>query len=110
MEENMDFHLRVRRWVFDWFVIGVVCGIVVLVNVFFRKPSADDVALSLFFGGLYWVIGGIICYGLEGVKFEPPHAVEHGETIMTTADQRQYHCASDFVLPGNSRHLFPRRR
>ena len=106
----MDLHLRVHHWVFDWFVIGVICGAVVLVNVVFRKPSADDIALSLFFGGLYWIIGGVVCYVLEAVRFEPPQHAER-ETLRRPelADQREYHYASDFVLPGNRRSLLPWR-
>lgn len=106
----MDLHLRIHRWVFDWFVIGVICGIVVLVNVFFRKPSADDLALSLFFGCLYWLIGGVICYVLEAVKLEPPAHVERTpQFAKNLGEQREYHCASDFVLPGSRRSLLPWR-
>lgn len=96
----MDFHLRVRHWVVDWFIIGVVCGAVALVNILFHRAAPDDVALSLFFGALYWIIGGVVCYCVEGVQVEAQHHAEHGATILSAKDQREYHCASDFLLPG----------
>jgi hypothetical protein len=105
----MHFHLRVHHWVIDWIVVGVVCGIVVLVNLLFRRPAPDEVVLSLFFGGLYWVIGGIVCYCVEAVKLESPHGSERGEMAKRAAEAGEYHCASDFLFPGASHHLFPRR-
>jgi hypothetical protein len=66
----MHVHTRIQHWVVDWFYLGLICAVVVLVNLLARTLSADTLILALFFGALSWLIGGIVCYGYEGLNWQ----------------------------------------
>jgi hypothetical protein len=99
--------MRIQHWIVDWFYLGLVCGVVVLVNLFARTVSADTLTLVIFFGGLAWFIGGIICYGYEGIGTqgwppEPRHRAGGQEE-----QPLEWHCASDFLIPGTHKTYVP---
>ena len=64
--------LHVRRWVVWWFYVGVVCGAVALANIFLRHFTRTQDEVILFLGVLHWILGGLVCWAWEGVKFEKP--------------------------------------
>jgi hypothetical protein len=96
----MRFQTRIQHWIVDWLWLGMVCIIVALVNIFARPFSDRTASLVLFFTGLSWVIGGIICYGFEGIKPPLPSGKAHSETPAGDAPVQEWHSASDFVIPG----------
>jgi predicted oxidoreductase len=103
----MHVHVRIRHWVLVWFYVGVVCGIVAVVNILERNLSRSQEDAVLVLGAVFWLLGGIVCWGYEGVQIQSPpqrrrHTAEAGDWT-----QREWHCASDFVLPGNRRSLLP---
>jgi hypothetical protein len=105
----MHYHVRIHHWVVEWFLIGVVCGIVALVNILARTLSPTQVDLTLFFGVLYWGIGGVICYAHEHLKIEQPMRYCREPSERGISEQREWHAASDFLLPGNRKSLMPPR-
>jgi hypothetical protein len=107
----MHFHVRIHHWVVVWFYVGVICGVVALVNIFARNLAPETVRLVLFFGVLFWVIGGLICYGYDGVRIQsmPDSGPKKDKRDQTQAETPEWHSASDFVLPGNRKSLLPPR-
>ena len=105
----MHYHLRIHHWVVEWFFVGVICGIVALVNIFARTVSPGQIDIILFFGVLYWAIGGVICYAHEHLKIEQPSRYNRTTSEHQVREQREWHAASDFLLPGNRKSLIPPR-
>ena len=68
----MQLKVRIRRWVIWWFYVGVFCGGIALANIFGRDltPSQDRVLLLI--GALHWILGGLVCWAFESVKFQSP--------------------------------------
>jgi hypothetical protein len=60
-------------------------------------------------GVLNWLLGGIVCYGYDGIRIEQPgrpaKSNDSGDRKMPTL--QEWHPASDFVLPGNRKSLLP---
>ncbi len=103
----MHVHVKVQHWVMWWFYLGVICGVIALVNIFFRDLTPVDIKLVLIFGVLHWLLGGVICYCFDGVKIEKP-ALPFARVSQPDASlQKEWHSASDFVLPGSRRSLLP---
>lgn len=65
--------LHVRRWVRWWFYVGVVCGAVALANIFFRSLTRAQDDAILFVGVMHWLLGGLVCWALDGIKVEKAH-------------------------------------
>jgi len=105
----MHYHVRIHQWVVEWFFVGVVCGIVALVNIFARTLSPSQIDLTLFFGALYWAIGGVVCYAHEHLKIDQPIQYCRQSAEGRVPEQREWHAASDFLLPGNRKSLIPPR-
>ncbi len=113
---HVHFGLRIHRWVIWWFCLGVVVGVVALVNILFRDLPRTQEKLVLLFGVLHWLVGGIFCYGFGAIQIE-----EHKEQLedRTVAREdgglparrqpKEWHSASDFLLPGNRKSLLPPR-
>ena len=72
MSKLLHFHLRLQRWVVWWFYVGIVCGVIALAITFFGNLSKPQIKLVLVFGVLHWVLGGVVCYCVEGIKVVPP--------------------------------------
>ena len=60
--------IRVHHWVIWWFFVGVACGIVALLNIFFRDLTQTQERAILLLGVLHWVLGGLVCYAFEGIQ------------------------------------------
>jgi Na+/melibiose symporter-like transporter len=66
-------HLHIQRWVVWWFYVGLVCGVVAMVNVFTRDMTRSQDHLILLVGIIFWVLGGVVSWAAEGI--------EHHETL-----------------------------
>jgi len=103
----MHFHVRIHHWVVWWFYVGVICGAVAVINILGRNLPRSEEEFILLLGALFWILGGLVCYGCGGIELQtPPHASEHpvkfGEPLQT-----EWHSASDFLLPGSRKSLLP---
>lgn len=102
-------HIHVKHWVLWWFYLGVICGLVALINIFFRDMTPEGIKLALIFGVLFWVLGGVVIYCYDGVKItETPHASNKPPEHITSGET-EWHSASEFLLPGNRKSIFPPR-
>ena len=104
----MYLHFRVHHWVVWWFYVGIACGVVALVNVLFRDLTRTQETVILVIGVLFWLLGGLVCYAYEGIQLmvKPQQQPPHLET-REDDDQKEWHPASDFVLPGTQRRFLP---
>ncbi len=102
----MHLHMRIHHWVLWWFYLGVICGIIALANILWRDLSPPQIKLVLAFGVLHWVLGGVVCYCLDSVKIEPSQPSRKG-VEPRTAQQTEWHSASDFLLPGSRKSILP---
>lgn len=105
----MHYHVRIHHWVMWWFYVGIVCGIVALVNIMGRDLSAEQIKVVLIIGALFWLLGGIACYGYGGVKIVLPPQPSRTTIKPRKSPQTEWHSASDFVLPGNRKSILPPR-
>jgi len=103
----VHIHVRIHHWVLWWFYLGVICGAVAIVNILFRNLTRSQEQVILAVGVLFWVLGGIACYGYEGVKIEQRHQSPPHDQPPKTMPQEEWHPASDFVLPGTRKSLLP---
>jgi hypothetical protein len=62
--------IRVHRWAIWWFCLGVICGAVALINIFFRDLSRMQEKVILFVGVVHWLLGGLVCWAWEGIKLD----------------------------------------
>ena len=104
----MDLHFRVHHWVLWWLYLGIACGVVALVNILFRELTRTQETVILAIGVFFWLLGGLVCYACEGIQLivkpqqQPPHPETRGDD-----DQKEWHPASEFVLPGTQRRFLP---
>ena len=66
----MHIHLRIHHWVLWWFGVGIVCGVVALVNIFSRDLTRIQDRVVLVIGVLFWLLGGLVCYAYDSVQIE----------------------------------------
>lgn len=66
----MDIRLRVHHWVVWWFWLAVIFSGVSLLNVLVRNLTRPQDKVVAIVSALFWVIGGIFCYAVEGVQVE----------------------------------------
>ena len=105
----MYLHLRVHHWVVWWFVIGVICGVVALVNILSRNLTRSQEDAVLVFGVINWVLGGLVCYSLEAVRLEgPPKTTPREHFEAPHHELTEWHPASDFLQPGRRKRLLPK--
>ncbi len=104
----MHLHLRIHHWVLWWFWLGVICGGVAIINILFRNLSREQEIFLLVVGVANWVLGGVICYAIDGIQIVSHPDTPH-ETLIRSEDMREWHAASDFVLPGNRKSILPPR-
>lgn len=103
----MYYHFKIQRWVVWWFSIGIVCGIVAVVNILNRHLTRTQEEVLLLLGVMHWVLGGIACYLYESVGIEKPvQNLPEGDEASTEAP-KEWHAASDFLLPGGRQSLLP---
>jgi hypothetical protein len=103
----MQFNVHVRRWVAWWFYVGIVCGGVALANILGRDLTRSQERILLLIGALHWLLGGVVCWAFDAVKFRsaPPQSIQ--KKNVPPAPETEWHPASDFLLPGRRRSLLP---
>ena len=101
-------HIRIRihRWVIWWLCIGVVCGAVALVNIFFRDLTRQQDRIILIVGVIHWVLGGFVCWAFDGVRVETVSLPDCKESTGSLPE-REWHSASEFLLPGGRKSVLP---
>lgn len=97
--------IHVHHWVLWWFYVGIVCGIVVMINILFRHLTPIQEKLALILGAVHWGLGGVVCYYWDGIQFHPPSP--HQQRAAKPEAQSEWHSASDFVLPGGRKSILP---
>jgi len=90
-----------------WFYVGVICGVVALVNIFGRDLAPTQVKVILMVGAIFWLLGGLACYGYDGVKIDVPARPLRSAVGPEPSRQPEWHYASEFVLPGNRKSILP---
>jgi hypothetical protein len=66
----MQIHVRIHHWVLWWFGVGIVCGVIALVNIFTRDLTRIQDRVVLAIGVLFWLLGGLVCYAYDSVQIE----------------------------------------
>jgi hypothetical protein len=106
----MHLHVRIHHWVLWWFYVGVVCGVVAVVNILVRDLTRTEDKAVLVVGLIFWALGGLVCHSYEGIQLEQPRK-SPGQSSQredsVAKQEREWHPASDFVLPGMHEHLLP---
>ncbi|MGP8245898.1 MAG: hypothetical protein ACLQVN_15435 [Bryobacteraceae bacterium] len=105
----MNIHVRMHRWVVWWIYVGVVCGVVALVNIFGRDLSRAQERLILLVGVLHWVVGGLVCYACDAIRIDGASEEPGNREPPKPREGREWHPASDFLLPGGKKSLLPPR-
>ena len=106
----MYLHVRIHHWVIWWFVIGVVCGAVALVNILSRNLTRSQEDAVLIFGLINWVLGGLVCYSTEAIRVEMPSKPVKKQPAENPKHEveTEWHPASDFLQAGRRKRLLPR--
>ena len=103
----MHIDVRVRRWVMWWFWVGVVCGGIAVANILGRDLTHAQERLLLLIGALHWLLGGIVCWAFEGVRANAPAKPQKSEQPRRTPPLKEWHAASEFLLPGRRQSVLP---
>lgn len=104
----MHVHLRIHHWVLWWFNVGVVLGVIAVVNILMRDLTRSQERGILILGLLFWVLGGFVCHAFEAVRIVlPPEPHRQATNEKIGEREKEWHPASDFVLPGNHKHSLP---
>jgi hypothetical protein len=106
----MHVHVRMHRWVVWWFYVGVVCGVVAVINILGRDLSRTQERVILAIGVLHWALGGLVCYACDAIRIEGSSQRLKSEEPPKPRDIPEWHPASDFLLPGTRKSLLPPRR
>lgn len=97
--------VRIRPWVRWWFFIGVICGAVALANIIFRDLTRLQERIILLLGVVHWVLGGLVCWAWQGIRFTKPTPQE--VMTLTAADTQHEPRATVeshyFTLSGSDR-------
>jgi hypothetical protein len=104
----MAYHVHLRPWVRSWIYVGIVCGIVAVVNILFRDLSGLQIAMIIAMGALFWSMVGIAAWGYGGIRIVPAPPVSRTPETLTPP-QQEWHAASDFLYPGAGKALLPPR-
>lgn len=103
----MFVHFQIRRWVLWWIYIGIVCGIVAVINILSRNLTRTQEEVLLAMGLMHWVLGGIACYFYDSVQVQKSNQNSQQPEQQEAERQTEWHQASDFLLPGGRRSLLP---
>jgi hypothetical protein len=114
MKSFLHLNVRIHHWVLWWVVFGIICGIVALINILEHNFSRVQERILIAVGIYNWILGGLICFACEGIRIEqvpplPGQRPAETETKASPAQDREWHAASDFLLPGNRKSLLPPR-
>jgi len=66
----MHIHLRIHRWVVWWFYVGIVCGVIAVINILGHNLTGFQDRILIIFGAAHWLLGGLVCWAFEGIKVE----------------------------------------
>lgn len=106
----MYIHFKIHRWVLWWVYIGIVCGVVALVNIVTRNLTRAQEEIVIAIGVMHWVLGGLACYFYDSVRIETPNQEPPDYQEQRREERRaeqEWHAASDFLLPGGRQSLLP---
>src|SRR4051794_23099636 len=111
-EPTVHIHLRIRRWVLWWLGLGVITGAVALLNILARNLTRSQDHLILIIGILHWMLGGLVCWAVEGIRVEErsPTARNEPTSIQrpsAIAVEKEWYPASAFLIPGGRKRLLP---
>jgi hypothetical protein len=56
---------------------------------------------------LFWLLGGLVCYACDSVQIEKPRQPAPHDEAPRAEQQKEWHAASDFLLPGGRKSLLP---
>lgn len=101
-------HVRIHRWVLWWLAVGVVCGVVALVNILFRDLTRAQDKIILIVGVLHWALGGLVCWAFDGINVDVQPPPERKASVRIDS-AREWHSASEFLMPGGRKSLLPPR-
>ncbi len=97
--------LRVRRWVLWWIYVSIACGIAAMSKILFQDLTRAQEHILLFVGIMNWILGGLICWALGGVRVQTFKPVSGGNPSQDDSEDHEWHSASDFLIPG-TKHIF----
>jgi uncharacterized protein with PQ loop repeat len=97
--------VRVHHWALWWFYVGVACAVVAVVNILFRKLTPTQETITLILAVLYWCLGGLVCWALEGIQVEKKASLRKPASPVIMARDKEWHSASEFRLPGTGKAL-----
>jgi hypothetical protein len=99
----MLVRLRFHRWVVWWLYVGIVGGAIAVTNILAHHLTAAQDRILIIMGAAHWILGGIVCWAFEGVRVEnrPETPATPAVEPRQTAQETEYHPASDFLLPGH---------
>src|SRR5579863_1842889 len=103
----MHLHIRVHRWVVWWFYVGIVCGAIAVVNILARDLMRTEDRVILVIGVLFWLLGGLVCYAYDSIQIVKPLHDSTRDEPPRIAETKEWHSASDFLLPGGRKSLLP---
>ena len=63
-------HLHIQHWVIWWLYVGLILAAVGLVNVLDRHLTRSQEDFAVVFCVLFWLLGGAVCYAVDGVSKE----------------------------------------
>ena len=113
----MSVHFQIRRWVLWWISIGIVCGVVAVINILSRNLTRTQEEVLLAMGVMHWVLGGIACYFYDSIQIQKPTQDMKDDQHKDMKDdqhkaeqQSEWHEPSDFLLPGGRHSLLPPQR
>ncbi len=74
----MYIHVKIHRWVLWWFYIGIVCGVIAVVNILTRNLTRLQDHVILIVGAVHWALGGVVCWAFDGVRIHeaPPPSTQ----------------------------------
>ena len=107
----MDVHIRIRRWVVWWVYVGVALGVVAVANLIGRDLTRRQERIILLMGVIHWVLGGLVCYACDSIRvtrpIPPPPEKLAPQDARARDSSKEWHPASDFLLPGGRKSVLP---
>ena len=86
MRNLKHIHIRVRQWVVWWFYVGIVSGLVAVVNILFRNLTRPQDHVILIVGIAFWAFGGFVCWASDSIHWQelprPAHPHEDAHAVL----------------------------
>jgi hypothetical protein len=105
----MHIQVRVQRWVLWWIYVGIVCGVVAVINILGRNLSRSQEDIILVIGVVHWVLGGLVCYAFDAVRIEGAQQPKRKAPSGVWQQLSEWHPPSDFLFPGSRKSFLPPR-